>query len=119
MARPPARELRRITFVKGMMARGDEWDEVTIGNISAHGMMIKCLHPPLVGDRVTVRRRGAGAHGVVQWVHGRRFGLLCESEIDQDAFVADSAASAAPQVAPGAMQGPRVTDKLWHWRRPT
>lgn len=116
MAHAPAREQRRITFVKGFMARGEEWVEVTIGNISDHGMMVKCDCPPAVGTRVSVRRRGAGAEGVVQWVNGRRFGMKCDGEVDQRGFVADSAAAAAPMDS-AAMHRPHFVERLWHWRR--
>lgn len=116
MPRKTAREQRKITFVKAYLASDGDWLEVQIGNISAHGMMLKCANPPAVGSTVMIRRRAAGATGVVQWVQGRRCGINCAQEIDQDAFVAESARAAAP-VNPVAMQAPRFVERLWHWRR--
>lgn len=98
------------------MAREDEWVEVQIGNISPHGMMLKCAVPPTLGSTVTIRRRAAAATGIVQWVAGRRCGILSAQEIDQSGFVAESARAAAP-VDAAAMQAPRFVERLWHWRR--
>lgn len=116
MARQSDREQRKITFVKAHMALGGEWVEVQIGNISPHGMMLKCAVPPAVGTTVMIRRRAAGAIGVVQWVQGRRCGIYCAQALDQQAFVAESAKAAAPMDA-AAMQPPRFVERLWHWRR--
>lgn len=115
MAVLPIREQRKITFTKAFMAVGEDWVEVTIGNISAHGMMVKCNHLPAVGAAVTIRRRAAGVTGVVQWVNGRRFGLKAAEPIDLGAFLAESAADANRQQAQGVQTG-SVLDRVWHWR---
>jgi hypothetical protein len=109
-----ARDQRRITFIKAFMADGDGWVDVTIANLSAHGMMVKCNLPPSVGSAVSIRRRGAGASGVVQWTSGRRFGLYSADPIDLDGFAAESAAEANQQSHAPAPQS--VIDRLWHWR---
>lgn len=112
---PPKREQRKITFVKAFMAVGEEWVEVTVSNISAHGMMVKCDVPPPVGSPVTIRRRGAGAQGTVRWVNGRRFGMYSPEDLDLSGFVAASAAETLA-MDNAVTQKPRAFERLWHWR---
>lgn len=115
MALHSARENRRLTFIKAFLAVGEGWAEVTISNISAHGMMVKCNEPPALGATVTIRRRAAGAVGTVMWVKGRRFGMRSVEPIDQDAFGAESAAEIHRREKP-VLAKPRLTDRFWHWR---
>ncbi|MEO0063088.1 MAG: hypothetical protein RLZZ08_1648 [Pseudomonadota bacterium] len=115
MDRPLPRDQRKITFTKAFMAVGEGWSDVTIGNMSAHGMMVKCADPPAVGASVTIRRRGAAATGIVQWVNGRRFGLHSHDPIDIAGFNAESAAEASQREA-STMAAPRLVERVWHWR---
>lgn len=115
MAGLPIREQRKITFTKAYMAVGEEWVEVTIGNISSTGMMVKCNDVPARGASVTIRRRAAGVSGTVQWVNGRRFGLKADEPIDLEAFLAMSAAEANLH-QPATLHAPRLLDRVWHWR---
>lgn len=115
MALHSARENRRMTFIKAFLAVGEGWVEVTISNISPHGMMVKCNEPPALGTVVTIRRRAAGVTGTVVWANGRRFGLRSDEPIDQEAFGAESAADAHRREKP-VVARPRLADRFWHWR---
>lgn len=116
MATLPNREQRKITFTKAYMAVDGDWLDVTIGNISTAGMMVKCTAVPSLGAEVTIRRRAAGVSGTVQWVNGRRFGLKAAERIDLSAFLAESAAEANQRKPIAVAATPSLFDRVWHWR---
>ena len=90
----------------------DAWTEVTIGNISVSGLMVKCQEPPPVGSQVELRRRGVVINGRVVWSRRSRFGLQSTEPIDVDALTAQSGLTANQSQAETL---PRRG--LWHWRR--
>lgn len=112
MARPQSRAQRKTAFIKAHIRVGEDWVEITIGNISTSGLMVKCQNSPPVGAHVAVRRRGTGIMGEVVWSTRTRFGLRSFEPIDVEALTAESGLN-ANQVR-GEEPGRR---RLWHWRR--
>lgn len=94
------------------MRDGDAWTEVTIGNISVSGLMVKCPEPRAVGSQVELRRRGVTVDGRVVWSRRSRFGLQSTEPIDVDALTAQSGLTVNQSHAETL---PR--QGLWHWRR--
>lgn len=75
------------------MRAGEEWVEVTIGNISTSGLMVKCQAATPVGSHVEVRRRGTAIIGEVVWSMRTRFGLRSFEPIDLEALTTESGLS--------------------------
>lgn len=113
MFRSRSRSQRKIAFIKAQMRRGPDWQEVTIGNASETGLMVKCAEPPAAGAEVEIRRRGVCIIGKVVWATRTRFGMQATEPIDLEGLAADSdlqARSAGPRT-------PQPGTSLWHWRR--
>lgn len=81
---------RRLTFIKAQMRVGEQWQEVTLANVSATGVMVRCAETPDVGCRVEIRHRGVTICGEVAWSTATRFGLKSPETIDLSALTAQS-----------------------------
>lgn len=56
---------------------------ITIRNLSAFGLSCRAVHPPQLGETVTITLGHFGdVAGLVRWVKGRHFGIRLSSEID-------------------------------------
>lgn len=96
------------------MRFGDEWLDITISNISASGLMVKCQDAPPVGAHVELRRRGTTIIGEVVWSTRTRFGLRSFHPIDVEALTADSGLDVNR-----TRTGEPTRQSTWHWRRNT
>jgi hypothetical protein len=110
MIKRPPREPRRQTFISGKMRTTAEWIDVSIANVSATGLLVKCPAAPPVGTKVEIGRRGMRIVGEVVWSRGTRFGLRSFHEIDQAALVEAGLKSARPDISPPQKK------RWWHWR---
>jgi hypothetical protein len=104
------RDARRQTFISGKMRTTAEWIDVSIANVSATGLLVKCAAAPPVGTEVEIGRRGMRIMGEVVWSRGTRFGLRSFHEIDQAALVE---AGLKPV---GSDMSPPQKKSWWHWR---
>ena len=92
---------------------------IKVRNLSARGMMAVCDEPVRLGQQATIGLRNIGTvNGTILWVHGHRFGITFEQEIDpklvrQQVFFEDRE---APRYARSAMfpkpHGSRHGNKL-------
>ncbi len=96
------------------MLHGDAWLDITLGNISASGLMVKCPSPPRIGTVIEIRRRGIAIHGEVVWSMPTRFGLRSFEPIDVEALTAE----ADLNVHQTRVEAP-FSGSLWHWRHST
>lgn len=112
MAWPRSRAQRKTVFIKAHLKVGDDWRDVTIGNVSVSGLMVKSRIAPKVGSHAEVRRRGIVITGAVVWSMSTRFGLRSLAPIDVEALTAESGLSANQTRS----QEP-VRRSLWHWRK--
>ena len=86
----PRRPERRLTSVKAQMRTGEQWTEVTLANVSTHGVMVKGTEPPVLGSPVELRRRGVTILGHVVWASRTRFGVQTPEAIDLPSLMAES-----------------------------
>ncbi len=100
---------RKVTLVKAQMRRDLGWVTVSIGNISATGLMVKHPHPPPIGAQVEFAHRGVSIKGRVVWTTATRFGVRSLQPIDVKAFTAGAELSGKSKVV--APERPA----LWHW----
>jgi hypothetical protein len=107
-----SRAPRKTAFIKAHMRDGEQWLDVSIGNVSSSGLMVRSQAFPPVGATLEIRRRGVTINGEVVWSTKTRFGLRSFEPIDLDALTAESGLNVSQQndEAP-------VRRGLWHWRR--
>ncbi|MDF7774537.1 hypothetical protein P1X14_04705 [Sphingomonas sp. AOB5] len=53
----------------------DHWSDVTIRNISPHGMLLLGSSPPRPGDYIEIRKASLVLVGRAVWVNGKAFGV--------------------------------------------
>lgn len=112
MAQSQTRAQRKTAFIKAHLRQGEDWLDITIGNISTSGLMAKCQKHPLLGTNIEIRRRGIVIKGQVVWSTPTRFGLRSFEQIDVDAVTAVSGISVdLTRTEEPSRRG------LWHWRR--
>jgi hypothetical protein len=102
--------VRKIAPIKAQMRAGDDWIEISVGNISATGLMAKCAAPPAPGTELEIRRRGSIVTGRVVWSTATRFGMASAEPIDVEALTAGSGLQ-VQQIDEGPSR-----KRLWHWR---
>lgn len=62
---------------------GEQYDNVYIVNLSAHGVRVICDSPPLVGEAVKIELADSGLfEGVVRWRKQDNFGVHIFESID-------------------------------------
>ena len=93
------------------MLNGEEWLDITIGNISTSGLMVKCQAPRPIGATIEIRRRGMAIKGEVVWSMPTRFGLRSFERIDVEALTAEGGLN----IHQTRVETP-FHSKLWHWR---
>ena len=106
------RKSRRMANLRAQMLVGEEWMPVTVVNVSATGLMVKCGNPPAVGARAEIRHRGLIVTGEVIWSVRRRFGLRSDGEIDLAALFAELEIMNRTSLNNAPTRVPR----WWHWR---
>jgi hypothetical protein len=110
MSKPPSREPRRQTFVKAHLLNGSEWIEVTLGNVSETGLLVKLQGGREVGTQVELRRRGTTILGEVVWSTEKRFGVRSFEEIDVPALLEPGLPTKQADMSPPEPYHP------WFWR---
>jgi hypothetical protein len=88
-----SREPRRIVLVTGRMRHDSGWTDLTICNLSAHGLMAKCAKPPPRGTFVEVRRGTVCIVGQVRWAYAGRLGIRTQERIDIAGLLGDAPAA--------------------------
>lgn len=84
------RSQRRVTFVTVKLRKGDGWQDVQIGNLSATGLMVRMAAPMHVGEIVEIRHRSWCVIGEVVWATRSRMGIRSFKTVDIDGLLATS-----------------------------
>lgn len=90
MGSQQAREERRTIFLKVRLRGDDGWRDVTIGNVSSRGLMLRGVSLPPKGAFIEVRHRSVSIIGRVVWAHGSRCGVRTQDAIDVAALLSQS-----------------------------
>ena len=101
------RESRREVVIPAQMRSKRGWCDVTIRNISPHGMMLLAPFPPRPGTYVEVRKASLALVGRVVWVKGKTLGIQLLERLNFNALLRAANESwaagqgGAPQVGRG------------------
>jgi hypothetical protein len=76
------REDRRTVAVPARLRSEAGWSDVTIGNVSSRGMMLRCVAPPPQRAYIEVRHQGVCVVGQVVWISGARCGVRTQDLVD-------------------------------------
>ena len=107
------RNERQWAAIRAQMRNGEEWQPVTLANVSEHGALVKVDGPPPVGSRVEIRHRSVGISGEVVWATKTRFGMKSDEPIDLEALLAQSEV----KVRHARIDAPIRDQRWWHWRK--
>lgn len=111
------RESRREVVIPAQMRSKGGWSDVTIRNISPHGMMLLAPFPPRPGTFVEVRRASLALVGKVVWVKGKALGIKLIERLNFNALlraanegpaVSQNRTAANDAAAPSAGTGPGI-----------
>jgi hypothetical protein len=72
------------------MRANNGWRDVTIGNVSSRGLMIRGISLPPRGTFVEVRHRSVCVVGRIVWSHGARCGIRTQDVVDIAALLSQS-----------------------------
>jgi hypothetical protein len=81
------RESRQAVIVLAQMRGRDSWSDITIRNISPHGMLILASRPPKPGDYVEIRKSSLILVGRAVWVKGKAFGVQLIERLNFNALL--------------------------------
>jgi hypothetical protein len=81
------RESRREVVIPAQMRSKGGWSDVTIRNISPHGMMLLAPFPPKPGTYVEVRKASLALVGQVVWVKGKTLGIKLIERLNFNALL--------------------------------
>lgn len=76
------REDRRPVSVPARLRSETGWSDVTIGNVSSRGMMLRCVAPPPQRAYIEVRHQGVCIVGQIVWISGARCGVRTQDMVD-------------------------------------
>ncbi len=76
------RDNRQTTRLSVCLNIDGQWQDATITNVSAKGLMVKCPTPPARGAYVEMRRGENIVIAQVRWSDGPCFGALSQMPID-------------------------------------
>ncbi len=82
-----SRESRREVVIPAQMRSKGGWCDVTIRNISPHGMMLLAPFPPRPGTYVEVRKASLALAGRVVWVKGKTLGIQLLERLNFNALL--------------------------------
>ncbi|WP_119081648.1 hypothetical protein [Altererythrobacter sp. B11] len=77
----PSREKRQTVWLGARLKSRGDWCDMTIGNVSTHGIVGLCRHALEPGERVEVRCGSFTIHARVVWTRHDRFGAAVERPI--------------------------------------
>lgn len=109
MGEEKPREPRRAVLVTCRMRYDNGWADLTVCNLSLHGLMARCADPPPRGTFVEVRRGAVCVVGQVRWAYAGRLGIRAQDQIDIDGLLGDAPAAKNTH-ASERRQGPRGND---------
>ncbi len=101
------RESRREVVIPAQMRSKRGWSDVTIRNISPHGMMLLAPFPPRPGTYVEVRKASLALVGRVVWVKGKTLGIQLLERLNFNALLR----AANESWAAGQNGAPRAGDR--------
>jgi hypothetical protein len=87
------REQRRSVFVTCRLRGDSGWSDVTICNLSDHGLMARCSDPPPRGSFIELRKGGVTIVGQVRWSRDQRIGVRTQDRIDVGAVLEEAPAA--------------------------
>jgi hypothetical protein len=102
------REPRRQIFIQARMRVDASWHDVTLRNVSSHGLMAQCQTPPPRGAYVEIRRGAQCVIGRIAWCTGENFGLRAQDAIAVASMLNEPVR--ARHAAPGATSVERRSD---------
>lgn len=127
------REQRRSVFVTCRLRGDGGWSDVTICNLSDHGLMARCSDPPPRGAFVELRKGAVTIVGQVRWARDQHIGVRTQDRIDPESVlepapaglsrprndrraVVREAVAAAPGPSPGDLaEQSRRRSRLFDW----
>lgn len=104
------REQRVRVVIASRMRVDDRWTDVSIRNISAHGLLIAAPEPPARGSYVEIRR---GTQIIVArsvWADGQYCGLRSQEILPVQQIIAEPRLTRRPAVAVAVADGDRRRD---------
>ena len=81
---------RKLSSIKAQLRMGERWTEITLANVSSHGLMTKGAPQLPIGSLVEIRRRSVTINGQVMWATPTRLGVRAFEKIDLPALMATS-----------------------------
>lgn len=81
------REDRRPVTVPARLRSEAGWTDVTIGNVSSRGLMLRCVAPPPRRAYIEVRHQGICIVGQVVWISGARCGVRTQDRVDVESLL--------------------------------
>lgn len=81
------REPRQSVIVQAAMRGAGAWADITIRNISPHGMLIHAAAPPRPGDYIEIRKASLVLVGRAVWVKGKAFGVQLIERLNFNALL--------------------------------
>ena len=90
------REDRRPVSVPARLRSETGWSDVTIGNVSSRGMMLRCVAPPPQRAYIEVRHQGVCIVGQIVWINGARCGVRTQDLVDVAGLLSQGGRRARP-----------------------
>ena len=90
------REDRRPVSVPARLRSETGWSDVTIGNVSSRGMMLRCVAPPPQRAYIEVRHQGVCVVGQIVWINGTRCGVRTQDLVDVAGLLSQGGRRALP-----------------------
>lgn len=122
-----SREPRQSVMIPARLRDDAAWSDVSIRNVSGHGMMLHMSRPPVRGSYVELRRSDVVIVARVMWADGDRCGLRTQQRIDvqqlatahtapieQDGQIERRAARRGPDTAAMAAAAAMIGHRLQH-----
>lgn len=94
------REPRLAVLLPALMRLGVNWMDISIRNVSPHGMMLHAIAPPRPGCYIEIRRATMTIIARAIWVKGNFFGIRTQEIIDPRGL-ADGRSFVAPETLAG------------------
>lgn len=88
------REPRKAVLLPARMRTNTGWVDVSIHNVSAHGMMLQAVNAPQPGSYLEIRRATTVIIARTIWVKGHFFGIRSQDELDARALATGRSATA-------------------------
>jgi hypothetical protein len=90
MGRQREREQRRTVALTARLRSNQGWFDVTIGNVSSRGMLLRGSTLPSMGEFIEVRQQSVSVIGRVVWSHGANCGIRTQDAVDISSLLSTS-----------------------------